>query len=282
MSLTCEPWADIDDLCGKCAESSGPTPSPEQIQAASDLLFLATAKQYPGLCTKTVRPTPRFGAECYGYLDLSGGGFTQLGTADLGPLSQRGGLGGAGEEEWSGPSWVSAITLGYTPLNSVTEVKIDGAVLDPSQYRVDDGQFLVRLPDAEGRSESWPVSQRLDLPTTEAGTFSVEFKYGQAVPEYLRHAAAIVACEFALACSPRPEDCRLPQRVSTVVRQGVTQLMLDPLNFLHPSPGQPFTFGIYEVDLAIKAANPNGLQQRASVVSPDLWPPSRETTWTAP
>ena len=111
------------------------------------------------------------------------------------------------------------------PVASVEKVIVDGKPLEPSAYRVDNRQTLVRL---DGRT--WPRTQNLsaDATDTEAkgGTFEVTYHRGVPVPEGGQIAAGVLALELArAACSDR--DCSLPQRVQSVTRQGVSVDILD-------------------------------------------------------
>jgi hypothetical protein len=67
-------------------------------------------------------------------------------------------------------------------------------------------------------------------------------------------------------------DCALPQRVTSVTRQGVTYTVLDSQDFL-----EEMRLGIYEVDLFLKTNNPNRAQKRSKVFSPDI-PKARRYT----
>ena len=107
------------------------------------------------------------------------------------------------------------------PVDSVTEVKVDGAALDPSAYRVDNHRRLVRL-DGEG----WPWCQNMAEADTEDGTWSVTYMQGTPVPAGGQIAAGTLACELAKAVCGA-DDCRLPTRVQTITRQGVTIGVLD-------------------------------------------------------
>jgi hypothetical protein len=151
-------------------------------------------------------------------------------------------------------------------LTAIDEVKIDGVVLDPSLYRIDDYRYLVKLPDAEGNYDPFPCCQNIRLADTEADTFAVTFTYGTPPPTPGVLAAAQLACELALACSPETiGKCRLPQRVTSIARQGITMAVLDPFDFL--SDGKT---GLYLVDLFLRTYNPNRLRRRAAVLSPDV------------
>lgn len=118
----------------------------------------------------------------------------------------------------------------------------------------------------------WPECNNLTLADTEVGTWSVTVTYGRPVPELVRRAANELACEFIKHCQGAP--CRLPQRLSSVNRQGVSISFLDPMEFM----GQGLT-GIYAVDLAIKTYNPNGNMRRPVVYSPDVAKKWTVETW---
>jgi hypothetical protein len=112
-----------------------------------------------------------------------------------------------------------AITL-PGPIASVDKVIVDGEVVPPEKYRVDNRRTLVRL---DGRT--WPRTQNLTADATDktakGGTFEITYKRGVPVPEGGQIAAGVLALELArAACSDR--DCSLPQRVQSVTRQGVS------------------------------------------------------------
>lgn len=193
----CEPWITPDRLCCPDAPAVVPCADPEAepqaptylwsdeelIDAASHVLYRATCRQFPGECTRTIRPCPpctcgRTPCGCSGrYYFIT--------------LSER------------------------LPVVSVEQVTVDGTILLPADYRVDDHARLVRVS-----GEPWPVRQDLELPITEPGTFSVTFTAGRRPPIELQMAAAELACEMKRACGGL--DCSLPRNVTSVSRQGVT------------------------------------------------------------
>lgn len=107
------------------------------------------------------------------------------------------------------------------PVASVTEVLIDGEVLDPASYRLDNGAVLVRTD-----GKVWPWRQDLELPLTAANTWQVTFDQGIPVPIGGQISAGILACEFAKA-AVGDQTCRLPNRMQAVSRQGVTMTVVD-------------------------------------------------------
>jgi hypothetical protein len=166
--------------------------------------------------------------------------------------------------------WVNSCMCGGDPCSCVTisevvlpgpvggpmEVKIDGAVLDRSAYRVDNGNRLVRQD-----GESWPLCQDMSLPAGEVGTWTVSYYRGTGPNSLLDYAAGVLAWEFYQACSGN--DCRLPAGVTSVTRQGVSFQMSTGLF------QEGFT-GIREVDAVIGLYNPHGLKAPPHISSPDV------------
>lgn len=107
------------------------------------------------------------------------------------------------------------------PIIEITEVKVDGAVVPSTSYRVDNYHLLVRTD-----GEAWPTTQDMTLATTEVGTFEITYKRGIPVPYGGQVAAGRLACELAKAAKNDP-SCALPQRVQSITRQGVTVAVLD-------------------------------------------------------
>jgi hypothetical protein len=165
---------------------------------------------------------------------------------------------------------------GY-PVVGISEVKIDGETIPDDEYRVDDYRLLVRMkPTADAIPSvrpGWPTCQRLDLPDTEVGTFSVRFSYGTPPPPAGVLAATVLAAEIALTSDPASSSSRLPERVKSIVRQGESISIVDPQDVLDNG-----RTGIPEVDLFIKASNPAGLQRRSTVWSPDMSRSRRPTS----
>src|SRR5262249_15263105 len=102
------------------------------------------------------------------------------------------------------------------PVASVSQVKVDGVVLDPSAYRVDDWRKLVRLD-----GQQWPICNDLTKNDTETGTWSVTLSFGEDIGTLGNMALGELATQFAklLACDT---SCMLPKPVQQIVRQGTT------------------------------------------------------------
>lgn len=148
------------------------------------------------------------------------------------------------------------------PVAEIVEVMVNGVILDPSAYRLDNGRILVRTD-----GECWPECQNLDLADTEEDTWSVTLRPGVALPVAGAIAAGRLACEFAKSCSGSG-DCALPQELISLSRNGVEVQVQDPQLILDAG-----LTGIHEVDLFIRAYNPYRLRSRPQVLSPDVRDP---------
>lgn len=268
--IVCAPWATVDQVkdgpaaCASCSDVDDALLE-QMLMVASDLLFELTGHLFSGECDATVRPCARRIAD-----DGPSRGVTTRSTASGMAVSMGC---GCGSPRSCGCSRLSEITLGGWPVTEVTEVLVDGAILDPSRYRIDDSRFLVRLPDADGSRPGWPCCQDMALDSTEPDTFEVSFKYGQVPPPAGVIAVSALACELALACTPGGE-CKLPSGIRSQVRQGVATEYLTPSDLLDNG-----VVGIREVDLFLQAYGPKQRKARLSsqVINPDIHRAVRRT-----
>lgn len=249
----CSPWITADDI--DCFDTSGVDAGivSASITTASEILYRLSGSIFPGVCERTVRPC----------LSTQSGWY-----AALLPSSAY----------WPAPDWpsppyrcrcssspascgcgdVPQVLLGRDDIASIVEVVIDGSVLAASAYRLEDRRWLVRQ-DGNG----WPCCQDLSKPNGESGTWSVEFTYGRVPPQALKSAAVTLAVEFIKGCVG-DDSCRIPNRATSVTREGITYALLDPQEFI--AEGRT---GLYDVDLAIRSFNPGGVQRRARIASPE-------------
>src|SRR5689334_11781732 len=151
------------------------------------------------------------------------------------------------------------------PVSAVVTVKIDGAVMPVTGYALQNSELLVRTDGG-----TWPLCNDLSRPDTAAGTWSVTFDVGRAVPEGGAVAVGELACEILRAFNG--EDCRLPRNVTQIARQGVTISMPDVTSlFASGLTGLPLA------DLWITSVNPKKLATRSQVYRVDA-PAARR--WT--
>jgi hypothetical protein len=263
----CGPWIDEDAVTACCdglVETVDPTLMAQAIAMSTNILFRLSGRQFPGICERTVRPC--FGDNCGCGVDR----FDRL----------RYGWDGMNDWPWQFPTWpvliggemfnvgccggrchLECVTL-PSPVSSVTEVVIDGVVLDPSAYRVVQYRQLCRVDGG-----SWPCSQDYTKDSSPGspdavGSWQITYSYGRGPGIDGQMAAAIFACEIAKArCGA--DNCVLPQRLKEIVRDGVTMEFADALDFLTVT--KPPRVGIYEVDMWLRSVNPEGLQRRATV-----------------
>ena len=255
MTLPTEPWP----VHWSCTEVSTESPAAtgRAALAATQILWPLSGSQF-GHTTVTWRPCRRAcdptlllpDAWDWGwpYPALVGGAWVNLGCGACGPD----GCACASLQDATLPGRVY----------DVTQVKVDGVVVSGSAYRLDrdprvSGTLLVRLDGG-----SWPVCQQLALDDTQVGTWSATVRYGLPVPVIAQLAAGELACEFLKGFNG--VDCRIPQQVVSLARQGVTLNFPDPTQLL-----QAGKFGLPTVDRFLHAVNPQQRRRRARVVSPD-------------
>lgn len=132
-----------------------------------------------------------------------------------------------------------ALDLGRRwPVWGVWDVVIDGVTLPSTAYQLRDRRYLDRLD-----GDDWPRCSDL----TDPDAFSISWAYGRRPPVELRDACAYFVGEMAKSCLGL--DCALPQRVTSVSREGVNYTILDSQKFIDEG-----RTGVYQVDLALAAA----------------------------
>lgn len=219
----CAPWLSPDEMrdAGCCTAVTDDTPVDDVIEAAitaaSEYLNAAVQFQFPGTCSTTVRP-------CSGQDGPFGFGglyaFSQIpfyfpdGVFPLWWL----GCGCGGGCDCCGPP---AFSLGHIPIITVTEVKLDGVVLEEDVDYVVVGDLLARL----GSDSTWPACQNIALPDTEPGTMSVSFTWGANPPALGVQAASDLACMIVKECGG---DCKPSERMVTRQAGGTTVQLISP------------------------------------------------------
>lgn len=164
-------WTLDDECCAKLAAAFADNAVMAQqcVDQAAEVLYSLSGRQY-GVCEVTVRPCMK---KCLDQGSLLGG-FPW--TPEL-----------VGGEWFNIPcnnscladcacSEICELKL-PGPVDSITEIKIDGAVLDEAAYRVDYRRVLVRLD-----GECWPTCQDMAAATDQPDTFEVTYAKGRPLP----------------------------------------------------------------------------------------------------
>ncbi len=157
------------------------------------------------------------------------------------------------------PTWCSCdqrngIDLALTPVWGIISVVVDGVTLDPSEYAVTQRRYLSRIDNA-----AWPSSSDV----RDDAAFRVSWAHGRPVPLGGRRAAALFAAEIAKGCLAL--ECAIPQRITSIVREGVTYPILDSLSMIKEG-----RTGVALTDLWI-VADLKGAKMKPGMYSPGAY-----------
>jgi hypothetical protein len=260
------PCADWEPLWCGTLSTAAMAATGEAVTMATDVLWHLSGQRF-GVCEVIIRPCRAQCAEGYGTLDDW--------WAGIGAVSYLGS--GGPRPWWADGVWYNVCggcTSGCSctelseailpaPTRDVVEVRLDGIVLNPSTYRVDENRRLVRTDGGV-----WPMCQRMDLSDDQPGTWSVTLTVGESVPTLARRALGDLAAEFAKDCAG--ENCVVPYDVTSLTRQGIT------LDFGNPNAEHVDSMvrllGLRMVRLFLATYNPMKLQQRGKVYDVSAMP----------
>lgn len=229
---------------------------------AAQFLWVASGRQY-GACPRTVRPC---GDECNSYTTYWGPSNASLWVPYLQPNGQwincKGGCQCA--------SACDCCTFCFTelegPVASVTQVKVDGVVINPSEYFIVDERKLVRHVGC------FPKCQSIQATSAETGTFEVTYLQGRPLDAAGQAVLDILACEFLSSCTGG--SCRLPSRWQSLNREGISMQAFDDFRVLDAG-----RVGIFEVDQWLATVNPSGNLYPSFIPKMDGRPKLVEQTW---
>lgn len=276
----CSSWINGDDVAA-CGPDLGVGSETYRLDDAawdaSCLMYALSGRQYPGVCTRTVRPCQQ-GCNHFGN---NGGAWGGSGAWFWGAVGYNWGGG------WGvGPAWVndysglscgcgaeSVVRLAGYPVREILEIKIDGVLLPEfnvetgaREWQLNDRTELQRMWRPNGDNpipQWWPGCQVMGLDDDQPGTFSVKYRWGADPPSAGRNAAAQLARELFKACNG--EKCALPTKVTKVVRQGITIERVVPLAQML----RQGSTGIQLVDAFIAQVNPAAINRRPAIYTPD-------------
>lgn len=255
----CEPWP-VDWCCDLTGVS--PAVTGDAVMIASEVLWAATGHRF-GNCTVRLRPCRRdCSSEWPSDIIWSDGVLSSSMWSWPWPALHNGvwmNLGCGSCYGDCGCSSVAEIVLPET-VASLSDVVVDGVSI------IDDVALYDQVRVVRTDGGDFPTCQNWAV-TGGPGSWYIDASFGAEVPALGRRAAADLACEISKMCSGLIDECRLPDRVTSVSRQGVS-FSVTPDNLI--ADGQ---VGLYLPDLFIRTYNPNGLRDRARAYSPDVFNP---------
>lgn len=252
----CEDWTSRAEIaaCPECGDlpivgSGDPDPVEAAIDFANQILFNLSGRQFKGACPRTVRPCLGTNQGC---VSPGWGSFEWLYPSV--PVRLVGGWVNCGS--CCGACSQSCIKLPGV-INAVTEVWLNGSLMDPADYHVEGFSLLCR--DDGG---TWPCSQNLDLPVTDPNTWQITYTQGRPITAVMRGFATRLACEYLnTICGP---DSCLPADVAEIVRDDVTVTFEDTATLF--TEGRT---GIDAIDLWIMSLGIGKRRRASRVVRPD-------------
>lgn len=215
-------------------------------QMASNILWAMSGRKYQGTTTVTERYFTAIDAFRYQgssakqfYPHMVGGSVFNLPAEDWNDSAYQS----------DGSSSLSRIRLRGKPVQEVHLVRsgYDGSIIANDAYYLADHSTLIAY-----KGTPWAP-----------GNIEVTYTYGQQPPTAGRQAARVFAIELIKLWEG--DDCALPDRVTSISRQGVSYTILDNQDFL-----ENFRTGIYVIDLFLKTANPAKALAPSKVFSPDI------------
>jgi hypothetical protein len=225
---------------------SGSVYADDACQMASNILWAMSGRKYSGTTTVTERYITAI--DSFQYQGSSAKNFS--------PQLASGQIYNVPSEDWNdsayqsdGTSSISRIRLRGKPVQEIHLVRsmYDGLIVDPDAYYSAEHSTLIAY-----KGTPWPP-----------GNLEITYTYGSRPPVAGRQAALLFAIELVKLWEG--DDCALPDRVTSVSRQGVSYTILDNQDFL-----ENMRTGIYAIDLFIKTANPAKALAPSKVFSPDM------------
>jgi hypothetical protein len=238
-------WVNVEEL-GTYGESNY---AYDACKTASYLLWGMSGRKYSGTTTVTEKyvssydPYLRMGASSKNYQPILVDGHVENVRSD--------GFGRFGESDFMGDGTSSNSRL---RLRGRKVIKIHnmrdqfGKIISPTKYYLSEHSTIIATPGA-----NWSPSN-----------VEVTYTYGTPPPIAGKAAARILAIEL-VKLYENDDSCALPQRITSISRQGVSYTLLDSQDFI-----DELRTGIYAIDLFLKTANPDRARARARVFSPDI------------
>lgn len=236
-------WADVSEL----GEHATAPNARDALTAASYVLWVLSGRRFSGICETTEmytcgEPCGGLGGCIWQVLELPGGqlrGWCASGRC----VSQR------------------FVFLANRPVRELVSLRRGGVEYDVSEFAVYDRAYIgPRDLDGCGGLGCWDPCDA-----------EVTYRWGT-YPPALGRMAVLALAEQLVRSVECPDQCTLPERITSVSRQGVSFQVFDPQDFMNDG-----RVGIYLVDMFLKSVNPDRAQKRARVFSPDMM--GHRRTW---
>ena len=217
----------------------------EAAKAASNLMWALSGRKYSGITTVSERyvcagRASRYGLSAQNTQAILVDGDVQNFYSDDANFY--------GDTMANGFSSLFRIRLRGRPVTKVHTVRDRvGTIMSPSNYYLVDHSTLQVTPGA-----AWTPCD-----------IEITYSHGVEPPTLGKMAARTLAIEFAKLWTG--DVCDLPQRVTSIARQGVSYTLLDSQEFV-----EDLRTGLYVVDMFLKSVNPDKARAKARVFSPDI------------
>lgn len=235
-------WVTVDELDSYADDEY----AYDAVKVASQLLWSMSGRKFNGITTVTERyicasRAYRLGASSRNYTpELVGGDVYNIPFDEFDDYA---------EITTDGMSPSTRLRLRGRPVVRIHSVRNrEGSIVDPANYYLVDHSTL----QAKAGTAWAPCN------------IEVTYTYGAPPPASGKAAARVLATEFIKLWSG-DDDCALPQRVTSVSRQGVNYTILDNQDFI-----EEMRTGLYVVDLFLKSVNPDRARAKARVFSVDV------------
>lgn len=224
------PWITVDELA-----VPGSPYAQEAIEYATFVLYKLSGERYPGIS----RTTETYVAEARAATHAD-----PVSTESLRNIQRIG--------VPTSIQYPQRLYLRGTPAHEVFSVHYGETLLDPSEYILFNKRFL-KL--SNGAIWNYACDQR---------GITVDYSYGMMPPSAGKLAASTLANELLILLgeNSNASHCRIPERVTSVTREGLSIDMVNPMEFMDEGKT-----GIWEIDLFIRTANPSRAKKQPRLLS---------------
>jgi len=218
----------------------------EAAKAASNILWALSGRKYSGVTTVTERYVCATLAYRYGSSSRNTRADLVLGDVYNMPYSDMDSYTAVTTD---GLSPQSRLRLRGRPITKIHAMRNRaGVIINPNSYYLVDHSTIQSVAGSR-----WSPCDS-----------EITYTYGIEPPTMGKMAARVLAMEFCKLWNG-DDDCILPQRVTSVSRQGVSYTILDSQDFI-----DDMRTGLYSIDLFLKSVNPDKARNKARVFSPDV------------